>query len=62
MTTAKRHRKGLHDRIAEALNWNIEETWGFSLAAMRDLVRPVDPELAQDITLAIEGIGHVARK
>jgi hypothetical protein len=62
MAAAKRHRGGLHDRIAKALNWSIEETWGFSLAAMRELVRPIDPELAQDITLAVGGGSRVARK
>lgn len=43
----------LHERIADALGWTVEETRGFSLAALRDLVRPVSAKLAHEITVAI---------
>jgi len=31
----------LHQRIAEALGWTVEQARSFSLPALRDLVRPV---------------------
>lgn len=43
----------LHERIAEALGWTIEQTQSFSLPALRALVRPVSPKLAREITLTI---------
>jgi hypothetical protein len=47
----------LHERIAKALGWTVKETQGFSLLALRDLVRPVDEKLAHEITLATKGTG-----
>ena len=45
----------LHARIAKALgSWTEEQAKTFSLHALRDLVRPVSPKLAHEITLAIE--------
>lgn len=41
----------LHERIAAALGWTVEQTQGFSLLALRDLVRPVSAKLAHEITL-----------
>jgi hypothetical protein len=46
---------GLHERIAKALGWTVEETRSFSLPALRDLVRPVSMKLAHEITIAIQG-------
>lgn len=43
----------LHERIAKALGWTVEQAQSFSLPALRDLVRPVSPKLAHEITLAI---------
>lgn len=45
----------IHARIAEALGWTIEEVQSFSLQTLRDLVRPVSPKLAREITLSIPG-------
>ena len=44
----------LHARIAGALGWTIEETRQFSLVALRDLVRPVDPKLADEISEVVQ--------
>lgn len=43
----------LHERIAAVLNWTVEEMRSFSLPALRDLVRPVSPKLAEEITFAM---------
>jgi hypothetical protein len=43
----------LRARIAAALRWDEAEASGFSLLAMRDLVAPVSPKLAREITLWI---------
>lgn len=43
----------LHERIAEALGWSVEDARSFSLAALRDLVLPIDKKLAHEITLVI---------
>ncbi len=43
--------KGL---IAQALGWSLEEVHSFSLPALRDLVRPVDPHLADMISRSIQ--------
>ncbi len=43
----------LHQRIASALGWSLADTQGFSLPALRDLVRPVSAALADEITVAM---------
>lgn len=40
----------LHERIARALGWTVKDAQSLSMAALRDLVRPVDPCLAEDIS------------
>jgi hypothetical protein len=49
----KRASGDLHERIAEALGWNLKEVQSFSLRALRDLVRPVDKSLAEEISKEI---------
>ncbi len=44
----------LHHRAAEALGWSIGQAQSLSLPALRDLVRPVSPKLAYEITTALE--------
>lgn len=51
---------GLASRIAKALNWPMRDVQSFSLPALRDLVRPVDPALAAEITGVIYRAEHVA--
>jgi hypothetical protein len=43
----------LHERIAEALGWTVEEAQSFSLQSLRELVRPVSPSLADDLSQRI---------
>lgn len=40
----------LHERVAKALGWTVEETKSFSMTSLRELVRPVDTSLAATIT------------
>lgn len=43
----------LHKKIAKVLGWSTNETHGFSLQSLRELVRPVDPKLADEISQRI---------
>jgi hypothetical protein len=43
----------LHERIAEALGWTVEDTQSFSLQSLRELVRPVSPSLAEELSQRI---------
>lgn len=51
----------LHRRIAAALGWSESGTRSMSLASLRDLVRPVDPALAEEIGDRIRSGSHIAR-
>ena len=44
----------LYDRAARALGWKPADARTVSMRTLRDLVRPVDPDLAQEMTLAIQ--------
>lgn len=44
----------LHERVARVLGWTAREAQSFSLPALRDLVRPVSPKLAWEITCAMQ--------
>jgi hypothetical protein len=44
----------LYDRAARVLGWKHTDTHTVSMLALRDLVRPVDPDLAHEMTLAIQ--------
>lgn len=50
--------RDLRTRIAKALGWTQAEVGQFSLPALRDLVRPVDPALASDIGDVVAGRKH----
>jgi hypothetical protein len=51
----------LHERIAAALGWTVAETQTLSLPSLRDLVRPVSPALAGEISdLLARGL-HLVR-
>lgn len=43
----------IHEQIAKALGWTIEDARSFSLQTLRDWVRPVDSKLAAEISEAI---------
>lgn len=49
----------LHDRAARALGWNVNDVRSVSMQSLRDLVRPVDPNLAQEISLAIQSGAYI---
>jgi hypothetical protein len=49
----------LHDRAARALGWSPADARSVSMHSLRDLVRPVDPELAQEISVAIQSGAYV---
>jgi hypothetical protein len=46
----------LHERIAAALGWTLAETKSFSLATLREMVRPLSPKLTHEITIAMKGL------
>jgi DNA-binding Lrp family transcriptional regulator len=48
----------LHARIAAALNWPMRDVQSMSLQSLRDLVRPVDPALADEISRKVQSAGH----
>jgi hypothetical protein len=43
-------------RVALALGWTVDDVRSFSLPALRDLVRPVSPKLAHEITQAMDRV------
>lgn len=51
----------LHDRIALTLGWSDRDVTSFSLPTLRELVRPVDPSLAAEITEVIALGSHLTR-
>lgn len=51
----------LHRRIAATLGWTESSTRSMSLASLRDLVRPVDPALAEEIGERIRSGRHIAQ-
>jgi hypothetical protein len=40
----------IRSRAARVLGWSETDARSFSLQALRDIVRPVDPKLAQEIS------------
>lgn len=51
--SAAPHSSDLHDRIAKALGWSVKDTQSMSMQSLRDLVRPVNPSLAQEMDYMI---------
>ncbi len=49
----------LHERAAAALGWPVRDTQSMSLHALRELVRPVNPGLANEISMAIESGSYI---
>jgi hypothetical protein len=43
----------LKERIAADLGWKVEECNQFSLSSLRDLVLPVNPKLAYEISVVL---------
>ncbi len=49
----------LHDRIAKALGWSMRDAQSLSMQSLRDLVRPVDPDLAREMDYVIQSGAYV---
>lgn len=49
----------LHERIAKALGWSVKDTQSLTMHALRDLVRPVDPQLAQEMSHVIQSGAYI---
>jgi len=47
----------LHERVAKALGWSLGDVRSLSLQSLRELVRPVDPKLAAELTQTISSGG-----
>lgn len=51
----------LHERVAKALNWTVAEAQSVPLHGLRELVRPVSPKLAAELTETIQRGTHSTR-
>jgi hypothetical protein len=49
----------MHERAAKALGWSVADTHSMSLHSLRELVRPVNPELAGEMTRAIQSGSYI---
>jgi hypothetical protein len=49
----------LHERVAAALKWPLHEVQSFSMHALRDLVRVVDPSLAAEMSGSIASGSYI---
>ena len=49
----------LHDRITKALGWSTRDVQSLSMQSLRDLVRPVDPDLARELDYVIQSGAYV---
>ena len=52
----------LHERAAKALGWSVKDTQSMSMHSLRELVRPVDPDLAREMDYMIRSGAYVAEK
>lgn len=52
----------IHERIAAALGWTLRDVNSMSMQSLRELVRPVDPSLAADITQHITSGAYIVRR
>jgi hypothetical protein len=49
----------LHDRIAKALGWSTRDVQSLSMQSLRDLVRPVDADLAREMDYVIQSGAYI---
>lgn len=49
----------LHERAALVLGWTVEQCQSVSLLSLRELVRPVNPSLAYEITCLINSPDYI---
>jgi hypothetical protein len=55
-------RATVHERAAHALGWPVEAAQSMSLASLREAVRHVDPELADEMSSDIRSGRHITGK
>lgn len=51
----------LRNRVAAALGWNPDHARSFSFPALRELVRPVSPELAKELDTVIRTGSYITK-
>lgn len=51
--------ESLHTRAARVLGWSERDVTSVSFHSLRELVRPIDPALAEDITRAIQSGSYI---
>jgi hypothetical protein len=49
----------VHERAAKALGWSVKDTQSMSLASLREVVRDVNPGLANEISMMIQSGSHI---
>jgi hypothetical protein len=49
----------LHERIANVLGWSVKDAQSLSMQALRELVRPVDPDLAKELDYMIRSGAYI---
>jgi hypothetical protein len=49
----------LHDRAAKVLGWSTRDVQSLSMQSLRDLVRPVDADLAREMDYVIQSGAYV---
>jgi hypothetical protein len=49
----------LHDRAAKALGWSVRDVQSLSMQSLRDLVRPVDADLARQMDYVIQSGAYI---
>lgn len=49
----------LHDRVARVLGWSSSDVQSLSMQSLRDLVRPVDPDLTRELDLVIQSGAYI---
>lgn len=52
----------LNERIAAALGWPVADTYTLSLQSLRELVRPVDANLAAELARSITSGTCITRR
>jgi len=52
----------MHERIAKVLGWTVKETQSFDLHSLRELVRVLDPALAEEISNVIHQGWHIVQR
>lgn len=52
----------LHQKIAKTLGWSIKDTKTFDLPTLRELVRPFNRSLAEEVSQVIKEGSHLTEK